>query len=64
MNGGYALYNNYLVGLTESASESYYYSYKPEMNNGYCDLCIDGYSSSSLVDFNEENCWTKHHPEF
>ncbi len=59
MNQGYALYEDYLVLETQSASTVGNYSYKLEMNSGYCDLCIDGYDKT-IVDCNLENWWKTH----
>ena len=59
MNQGYALYEDYLILDTMHTGDAGYYSYKLEMNSGYCDLCVDGFDDM-IVDCNLENWWKTH----
>ena len=64
MGTEYALYNDYLIIRTGASSTDVVYSYKLDMGDDYCDLCINGYAFGNdkplVLDCNDENWWKKY----
>ena len=64
MGTEYALYNDYLILRSSTSTSDYFYSYKLDMGNNYCDLCINGYAfgndKPSVLDCSDENWWKKY----